>query len=439
MDFGAWAASGCLFSDEEVRQKFEEWYGGGDAVSSLATALRHPPSQTTLRVTRDVEQLPEVLDVVRASVAGRGVAVHPVIDTCIVVSPLDATPLERQVQSVVVDSRCGEAVLRGADIFAPGVLASSGRFEKGTVVNILVPVSAEITPLKGSIVDRDQCTPESKTLILIGVGEAVLPRQDIVKQGQSGVAIRVLQRIVNHPPMDNVCKSAMLQNIPSMLPPLLLNPAEGSRVIDMCAAPGGKTVHLAQLLRNQGEVVALDRSAKRLDELKKLAEAAGATCVVAEKRDSCKAVKHFGPSSFDAVLLDPPCSGLGLRPKLYHDCSMKQLTEFASYQRRLMTAAFQLAKPGALISYSTCTISPLENEGNVAWFLEEYRDCVTLEAPDDRTRKYYELAQPGLPNVGLPADILPHVIRFTPTDSASPYTGFFVALFRKLSEKKPAS
>ncbi|KAJ9465840.1 tRNA (cytosine(48)-C(5))-methyltransferase [Diplonema papillatum] len=440
MDFVEWARKGGLFSEKDVQDRFEAWFGAAE-MASLAEAMRHPPSQTTLRPLRvgGKTSVAAVLATIRERVGGRKVDRHPCIDDCIVIEPTPkgGTPrVPRVPNSVVVDVRCGEAVLRGADIFAPGILATTSRFEVGAQLNVLVAVDDSCTPLKGSIVDRDLCGPESEVLIHIGVGEAAMSRADIVKQGSSGTALRLIHRLVDHPPMDAICESTatILQNVPSMVPPLLLRPASGERVIDMCAAPGGKTVHLASLMNDTGAVVALDRSAKRLESLKELAlTRAEMTCIEVVKHDATKAAKKWPPGSFDAVLLDPPCSGLGLRPKLRHDVTTKQLEEFASYQRRLMVTAFDLAKPGGRIVYSTCTISPLENEGNVAWFLSHYADKVKLRIVNDATRPLYELGSPGLPNVGLTEEACKNVIRFTPTVD-SPHIGFFVAVFDKVKQ-----
>eukprot|EP01061_Rhynchopus_euleeides_P024453 TRINITY_DN393_c0_g2_i1.p1 TRINITY_DN393_c0_g2~~TRINITY_DN393_c0_g2_i1.p1 ORF type:complete len:458 (+),score=131.15 TRINITY_DN393_c0_g2_i1:67-1374(+) len=432
MDHAKWASTARLFTEDSVQEKFEGWFGKGN-ITEIGEALRSPPRVTTLRMFRADDDVESVIRDVQAAVgSSRTVRRHDVIEGCIVIEPLGSAPpaAERHPQSIVVDFRCGEAVLRGADVFAPGILASTSRFEEGTKLNILVALDSKETPLKGSMVDRDMCGPDSPSLVHVASGVAVMPRAAVIKQGASGVAVRVTSRVVDHPPMDGVATSAcMLQNIPSMLPPLLLRPAPGMRVIDMCAAPGGKTTHVVDLMQRSGEVFALDRSARRLAELQQLAEQAGASvCLKTEKFDATKSLKKFGEKSFDRVLLDPPCSGLGLRPRLRHDMKLAELEEFASYQRKLMATAVALCKPGGRIVYSTCSISPIENEGNVAWLLSEHRGKVELEPPSDQTRKYCELGSPGLKGCGLADEACDAVVRFNPAKD-SWYTGFFVASF----------
>ncbi|WIA32337.1 hypothetical protein OEZ86_003175 [Tetradesmus obliquus] len=166
---------------------------------------------------------------------------------------------------------------------------------------------------------------------------------------QHGVAVEMEQRVyeVPSPTLDGPLKGlVMLQNLPSILAAQVLNPQTGSRVLDMCAAPGGKTTMLAQLMQGKGQVIALDR----------LYGLGPAKC------------PGFAPESFDAVLLDAPCTALGLRPRLLQQQQLSLLLE---------TAAYQLVKPGGVLVYSTCTISPAENEVNVRHALDSY-PCLQL-------------------------------------------------------------
>jgi 16S rRNA (cytosine967-C5)-methyltransferase len=160
----------------------------------------------------------------------------------------------------------------------------------------------------------------------------------------------------------------MPQSRAAMLVSRVVAPEDGHRVLDLCAAPGAKTTHLAALLEGTGEVVAVERHAGR-------AEALGATCRrmraanvavrVADARDP-------GPDGFDRVLLDPPCSGLGTlqaRPDLRWRASPEAVRELVSEQRAMLNAAAAAVRPGGTITYSVCTISPTEGEEQVAWFL----------------------------------------------------------------------
>eukprot|EP01065_Artemidia_motanka_P036871 TRINITY_DN44927_c0_g1_i1.p1 TRINITY_DN44927_c0_g1~~TRINITY_DN44927_c0_g1_i1.p1 ORF type:complete len:471 (+),score=142.43 TRINITY_DN44927_c0_g1_i1:48-1415(+) len=453
MDFPSWAAAAPLFSDAAVGELFREWFGSGAA--PLAYALRLPPSETTARLLCARDDAPRI-DAIQKSLqdavcVGRGAArkVHPhaTLPHCICVSPgpLDhlrpaaerkgeecRPPLPLLALRLVVDVRCAEAVLRGADVFCPGVLCSSGRWDADAECSVLCAVDSANVPLRGSV---NSDLESAGTFVHVANGVCTKSRADVLSTKASGVGIRITLRVADHPPMDGILSDALyLQNTPSMLPPLLLKPQPGESVIDMCAAPGGKTTHVADLMGDTGRVVACDRSGKRAEELKGLVSRARLRSVEVLKLDATKAEKKFGAASFDRVLLDPPCSGLGLRPRLRHEATAPQLREFADYQKRLISTAHALLRPGGVLVYSTCTVSPWENEANVAWALGKFPDLTLAQAECDAERRYRALGGTGLPGHGLADDALQHVVRFTPTwDSAD--TGFFVAVLRKAERK----
>jgi len=142
------------------------------------------------------------------------------------------------------------------------------------------------------------------------------------------------------------------------------------------------------------------------------------------EKDGLLNVSRFYPESFDRILLDPPCSALGLRPKLQIvQRSVGELMAFARFQRQFLTEAVALLKPGGIMTYSTCTIHAQENECMVKHILDEYPYMELLPIDID-------LGLPGLPGCGLDAQLCSYVRRFDPTD-ASDTMGFFVAKFQK--------
>lgn len=132
----------------------------------------------------------------------------------------------------------------------------------------------------------------------------------------------------------------------------------------------------------------------------------------------------FPASSFDRILLDPPCSALGLRPKLRISVKEKELTKHAEYQQKFISQAVELLKPGGVMTYSTCTFNAFENEANVAFTLREFGHCMELlplEGP----------GQKGLPGHGLSDEQRSFVRRFDPSDKELDCMGFFLAKFHK--------
>lgn len=165
----------------------------------------------------------------------------------------------------------------------------------------------------------------------------------------------------------------------------LLAPRPGMRVLDLCAAPGGKATHLAALMEGRGEVVAVERNARRADALRATCERLRAGIVRVETADAA-CPRDDGP--FDAVLVDPPCSGLGTlqgRPDLRWRARPEAIGELAELQAEILAAGAAPLKPGGALVYATCTISPQENERVVERFLAAHpafeRECEHLLLP----------------------------------------------------------
>jgi 16S rRNA (cytosine967-C5)-methyltransferase len=156
------------------------------------------------------------------------------------------------------------------------------------------------------------------------------------------------------------------QSRASMLVARALDPRPGERVLDLCAAPGGKTTHLAALMRDEGEVVAVERHAGRADALRRTCERLRTRSVAVMVGD---AARFEAPEPFDRVLVDPPCSGLGTlqsHPDLRWRSSPEAIARLAGTQRAILRAAVAALRPGGTLVYSTCTLSPRENEEQAA-------------------------------------------------------------------------
>jgi 16S rRNA (cytosine967-C5)-methyltransferase len=165
------------------------------------------------------------------------------------------------------------------------------------------------------------------------------------------------------------------QSRAAMLPARVLGPEPGERVLDLCAAPGGKSTHLAALMENRGEVVAVERNRQRAAELGRTAQRLHATCVRVVLADAARPLA--GEGQFDRVLVDPPCSGLGTlqaRADLRWRVTAEQLPELARAQAEILAAGGAAVRPGGVLVYSTCTISPSENERQILAFLESNPD-----------------------------------------------------------------
>ncbi len=165
----------------------------------------------------------------------------------------------------------------------------------------------------------------------------------------------------------------------------LVDAQPGETVIDGCAAPGGKTLALAAAMEGTGRIRAIDSHEGRLARVHEGAEAHGvADCVETEAADLRAVADRPDPPRADRVLLDAPCSGLGVlgkRADLRWQRAPDDLEELAALQDELLDAAAQLVRPGGLLVYSTCTIAPEENEHRVDRFLARHADF-TVEAAE---------------------------------------------------------
>jgi len=392
-------------------------------------------------------------------------------------------------------------------------------------------------PTRGSFINSESLpTP----LVLVARGEAATTRMAVFARSATGVGIRVAWRrgaTAALAPMGAALAEeealhgrAILQQLPSCATVRALAPCAGDRVLDMCAAPGGKTTHLAQLLGNGGDgLVSIDRSLTKVRRIAALCRGHGfihVRCIAADSRNLCKetatthdkveqeiadeeqesaapnllankpwppeaekafqeavashgadrfrsgkriwkavvtavgreavprlqvearlrqmsgAVKDgdevnnvegkvtFEPGSFDKILLDPPCSAMGQRPLLRWGKSVADIQDHADYQRHFLRSAAQLLRVGGELVYSTCTVTPMENEENVRWALDE----LPLELLNARghvldlsEQKHAECLD-GLPNCGLSEEECKLVMRFDPRNWD---VGFFVARMRR--------
>ena len=154
----------------------------------------------------------------------------------------------------------------------------------------------------------------------------------------------------------------------------LLAPEPGDRVLDACAAPGGKATHLAELMQNKGEVWAIDRSAGRLRRVAANAARLGTDCLQAMAADASALLdqKPHWRGYFQRILLDAPCSGLGTlarHPDARWRVSPDSISTLVPLQARLLDAMVPLLAPGGTLVYATCTIHPAENGERIASFL----------------------------------------------------------------------
>lgn len=156
---------------------------------------------------------------------------------------------------------------------------------------------------------------------------------------------------------------------------LLLGPKPGETVLDACAGLGGKTTHLAQLMENRGRVVALDHVASKLERLEKESRRLGITVIETRRADLNRPIDAFDFPRFDRILLDAPCSGLGVlrrNPDAKWSFLKKDIAGFARRQVRFLDRLAPLVKKGGALVFAVCSMEPEENESVVMQFLKKH-------------------------------------------------------------------
>lgn len=182
--------------------------------------------------------------------------------------------------------------------------------------------------------------------------------------------------------LQNLLGQIHIQEELSMVPPLVLDPQPGERILDMCASPGSKTTQIAQMMDNRGLVIANEPSLGRIAPLRSNCERLGVLNVAVTRYDG----RRFPRGSFDRVLVDAPCSSEGRErrgPGTLARCSRERSLGLKALQVGLLKSALRLTKPGGVVVYSTCTYAPEENELVVQEALGGRRDSADGEHSED--------------------------------------------------------
>jgi len=368
---------------------------------ALVRRLTEPPSRLYVRVNTLRVDPGEYLDMLR----GAGLPFHadeeiPEALWAPVEGPLSFPLFEKR---VVADKRAAESVLMGSDLYAPGVVEARG-VEPGDRVTVVAPNGVPV----GSGV-------------AVASWRRLKPLVDEARRRGARVRLGLFVRV--EWPMFRAPRVRELpgydeglvygQSLPSMYVARLLDPKPGEVIVDATAAPGGKVSHAAQLAGPASTVVAVDRPSKvgRLrGELARL----GMDWVRVVAGDS-RRLHRLLPElegRVDKLILDPPCTNLGVIPKVADRKTHGDSASLARYQASLARAAARMLKPGGVLSYSVCTLTATEAEAQTV-ALAEKLGLEPIEAPGWARRPTRT----------------PYGLRFSPLTHG--VTGFFIALLRK--------
>jgi 16S rRNA (cytosine967-C5)-methyltransferase len=211
-----------------------------------------------------------------------------------------------------------------------------------------------------------------------------------------------------------------IQDESSMLVAYALNAHENETILDACAAPGGKSTHIAEKMMNTGNVISLDLHEHKVKLINENAQRLGLTNIQTKSMDSRDAKEHFQGKSFDRILLDAPCSGLGVmrrKPDMKYTKKEQDIVQLSNIQKNLLDSVTPLLKKGGMFVYSTCTVDKEENSNMINQFLAENSQ---FEGDPTFKDRMPEAVQPFITGFEL---------QIFPQDFGS--DGFYIAALRK--------
>ncbi|MFP3302660.1 MAG: RsmB/NOP family class I SAM-dependent RNA methyltransferase [Caldivirga sp.] len=259
--------------------------------------------------------------------------------------------VESSAKYIVADKYAAESVYLGSNLYGPGVLYMPSNINAGDEVNVISP--------NGEVVALGIAKVDSSTF----------------RRGFRGIVVEVIKSVYRLPKLRDLDEWRFglfyEQSLPAQWVGRLIDPRPGEFIVDMCSAPGGKATHVAQLSVNRATVLAVDRSWAKVRQVEYNAARLGVR--LQTYIEDSRFLPNNHPEltgNIDKVLIDPPCSDAGVRPKLYYRLTMRDVVNYMNYQRQFIKAAHALLKLGGVLVYSTCTLPPMENEENVKWAVE---------------------------------------------------------------------
>ncbi|MFD1775136.1 16S rRNA (cytosine(967)-C(5))-methyltransferase RsmB [Paenibacillus rhizophilus] len=214
-----------------------------------------------------------------------------------------------------------------------------------------------------------------------------------------------------------------IQDESSMLVAEAVAPEPGMTVLDCCSAPGGKTSHMAELMKDRGTIIASDLHEHKVSLVQEQARRLGLESVEAIATDALLLAERYSPMTFDRILLDAPCSGLGVirrKPDLKWSKTPEDVASIGALQRELLQSVSGLLKPGGVLVYSTCTMESFENEETVNDFLRRNPQFAAADRGTPLGERLGNLLSPDAAGM----QILPH---YFGSD------GFYIAALQRLS------
>ena len=326
---------------------------GGD-LEKAVQALKTPGKRYYFRVNTLKTSPDEVVE--RFERRGLSVEKHPAIEEAVYLDVEGPFEIPIYKQKIVVDKFTAESVLQGAHVYAPGIVKCQKirRDQKVTVVD-------------------DQGEPVASGITRMNETEILKYRHGLaVEVTFSGYKVPSLRET------DEFQRGLVYpQSFPAILTSRILDPQCNEEIVDLNCAPGGKLSHISCLTRNTGSVIGVDRNKQKISTARETMKRLGCSNVTLVAHDARYFDVDFPDVKADRCIVDPPCSALGIMPKLYEYTSTDEILALAKYQKQFLKVASNIVKPEGIVVYSVCTTTLEECEAVVEFALENYE--LTLE------------------------------------------------------------
>ena len=331
--------------------------------------------------------------------------VHSILKDFVLVTvkgPFIIEKVER-CKTVFADKFAAESVFVGSDLFSPGVLRAD------------------------KVRKNDEVIVMNKHHFIVAKGMAEIDGKEMIWKPaieRRGIAIRTVSSVYKSPSIRNInlYKEGIVytQSFPAALAVYNLAPEKGDTIVDLCAAPGGKITHATEITEGKCRAIAVEKKPRRMKKLKENLLRMGLNKIITTYLEDARYFPQKFNVKADKVIVDPPCTGFGIRPSLYKETTLRDVEGISKYSCQLIRAGSKLLKKGGRLLYSTCTLEPEENELIVNFAVKK------LGLKLEEQPFFLGVKGESLENI----DFNPSLVqRFYP--DIHPYPGFFIAVFKR--------
>ena len=366
---------------------------GSETADKYLKTITSPMEEYALHIFQKTELITEIMNKIEEHKFE--VTQHPEFSNLLITKPKGPFDFDcsENLKEIIVDNRAAEMIYQGSDVFVPGIKRAN------------------------KVKENDMVYVKNQQGMTVAKAKAVMDHNTILskKKGIAAINIESQYKVPSIPQIKLDGFPVYFQSIPAFLTSLNLEPQPGDRILDCCAAPGNKTIHLSELTNDKGIIIAVDRSKTRLKHLEQQIsrfKIKNIKSIVGNIIDLSKEWEN----KFDKILLDPPCTALGLRPRLILNVNEKIIQATANYQKAILHACNRLLEPGGELLYSTCTITKEENEEVISSGLN-----LGLQLVDQK----YTVSK--MRSIGFEPSL--NVQRFLPGQDKT--LGYFIAKLRK--------